>query len=435
MKKIYFLKNYILYMRPYLYLLFIIFSIENSHSQNNMIGWKKQISGTNNTLFSINCIDNDTVVVVGANGTILRTINGGTQWDSVYSNTSNNLYAIKFTNLNIGYAIGTNGTILKTSNSGKNWTNIGINTSMTLLNMHFFNADTGCVVGGNGDVFLPIGTKGILLKTFNGGINWIIDSTYNKTLSSVFFFDRDTGYITANRCDYINPDSAFICKTTNGGNTWNVTQSTVSPNSYYSNIHFTTPKIGFVSGHTELYKTNDFGFTWNAISNQMSIRSYQVMDSCSLYLTWTDMPSGSVYLWDFCNNQASNIQTNDQLWGVHFIDKDYGFAIGWNYTGGIIYKRGIITAVGETDNSNLNISPNPFNGKVSIKFNKDFLKNTEYNISIFNSLGKQVIEISKSNFESANQFEIDLSKYKSGIYFLIIKQNQKNIYTKKLIKI
>jgi len=60
---------------------------------------------------------------------------------------------------------------------------------MTLRSVYFVNRNTGYIVGGDYTM------QGIILKTTNGGTSWDIDSssTYNY-LTSVFFTDPDTGY-------------------------------------------------------------------------------------------------------------------------------------------------------------------------------------------------------------------------------------------------
>jgi photosystem II stability/assembly factor-like uncharacterized protein len=67
-------------------------------------------------------IDSSTGYAVGWNGTILKTINAGTNWTKLSSGTSNNLMSVCFTDANTGYAVGASGTILKTVNGGTNWT-------------------------------------------------------------------------------------------------------------------------------------------------------------------------------------------------------------------------------------------------------------------------------------------------------------------------
>ena len=344
-----------------------------AYCQSKSIGWVLQNSGTNKQLYSVYCINNDTVLAVGSMGIILRTINGGLQWDSVYSGTNSELLNVKFINQNIGYIVGYDGTILKSTNGGINWSNIGI-TNMVLFDVYFFNADTGWVVGGNSGG-VPIGSKGVLMKTYNGGVNWIIDSTLNKTISSITFIDKDTGYY----CAQNSSEPAIIRKTTNGGNSWNTVYISNGINWYYSNIQFSSAKTGYINGYTEILKTDDYGLTW--ISNlfsvyPQSIFSFQMMDSCYLY--YSDGPD--ICMAEYCNNIISNCLSALDLRGLNFIDQDYGFVVGIY---GRIFKWGYYDAIYEkVKNDDIKISPNPFNDKITLTFTKEYLTKDNFNISI-----------------------------------------------------
>ena len=59
-----------------------------------------------------------------SNGTILKTIDGGTTWTTLSSGTTNDLNSVYFTDANTGYAVGDTGTILKTIDGGTTWTAI-----------------------------------------------------------------------------------------------------------------------------------------------------------------------------------------------------------------------------------------------------------------------------------------------------------------------
>jgi hypothetical protein len=62
--------------------------------------------------------DSNIGTIVGFNGTILRTTDGGQNWNQQFSKISINLNAVCFVDSNIGYITGGGGTILKTVNGG-----------------------------------------------------------------------------------------------------------------------------------------------------------------------------------------------------------------------------------------------------------------------------------------------------------------------------
>lgn len=70
------------------------------------------------------------------------------------------------------------------------------------------------------------------------------------------------------------------------------------------------------------------------------------------------------------------------------------------------------------------ILPNPTFNKLNIQSNK-----TIHSIFVCNTLGKKILSINK------NQKEIDISKFRKGIYFLKIEFKNRKIFTKKIIKL
>jgi hypothetical protein len=63
-------------------------------------------------------IDSNTGWVVGADGIILKTTNGGDNWIPQRSGTINYFESVFFIDSNTGWAVGNDGTILKTNNGG-----------------------------------------------------------------------------------------------------------------------------------------------------------------------------------------------------------------------------------------------------------------------------------------------------------------------------
>ncbi|MEI8202221.1 MAG: T9SS type A sorting domain-containing protein [Bacteroidota bacterium] len=412
-----------------LFILISFFVSEMAYCQNKSIGWVQQYFNPSQALNAVYCINSDTVIAVGWGGLILRTINGGMQWDSINSGTSNELLYVNFINQSFGFAIGAKGTILKTNNSGISWTNIGINCNMMLFDLFFLNSDTLWVVGGETTSTIPIAPKGIILKSSNGGINWTIDSTFNAAISSIFFIDKDTGYIAAN-----NGSTAIIRKTLNGGNSWDTVDISSGFNWYFSNIQFTSAKTGYINGFSEILKTNNYGLTWDSIfiAYPNSIRSFQIIDSCSFYYLEGVMNGSNVCLFDSCTNSIYSCLYSNGLLGIHFLNKNYGFAIGAN---AMIYKWGYYDGIDENKHNNyIMVSPNPFNDKVKLIIPCGY-SNKEINISIYNSFGKQVFEINKIHDSNSSSIELEIPNYPQGIYFLVIKQKQDILQTIKLIKI
>lgn len=99
--------------------------------------------------------------------------------------------------------------------------------------------------------------------------NWYqqyLPSIYTQQINDMTFLDSLTGFIVTSR--NVNPDTAMILKTTNGGDNLNVVYS--QSNRRLSRVKFINNTTGFASGGTgtgtpHLYKTTNQGLNWNLI--------------------------------------------------------------------------------------------------------------------------------------------------------------------------
>jgi photosystem II stability/assembly factor-like uncharacterized protein len=155
-------------------------------------------------------ITEDIGTVVGPNGLILTTTNGGVNWTQRIMGLTvqfgdSSLYCVKYVNAQTGYACGNNGIIIKTTNGGANWIYIPSNDLSSLYGVSFSDANTGTVVG-----FARI------WRTTNGGNNWfqqpIPPPNTTNPLQGVDFVNSNTGWIVG--------FNGMILYTSNGGMTW-----------------------------------------------------------------------------------------------------------------------------------------------------------------------------------------------------------------------
>lgn len=141
------------------------------------------------------------VDVYNPHPTIWRTSNGGLDWDKLitfgYEGWFNGVF---FSNKDMGWVVGQNGKILKTTNGGNSWISRTSGTSNSLESIFFVNPDIGWIVGGSGTI----------LKSNDGGNTWIKQkSGTTKNLYSVIFVDLYVGYAVGS--------NGLIIKTKTGG--------------------------------------------------------------------------------------------------------------------------------------------------------------------------------------------------------------------------
>ncbi|NNL22682.1 MAG: T9SS type A sorting domain-containing protein, partial [Ignavibacteriaceae bacterium] len=111
------------------------------------------------TFNDIHFINNQEGWVVGNQGVIGRTTDGGANWVTQTNPDTQNrsLYGVFFLGTDNGWAVGFNGVILHTTNGGTTWTIEGAGLTTAFLNgVHFTSTSNGYVVG-NGKTLIKFG--------------------------------------------------------------------------------------------------------------------------------------------------------------------------------------------------------------------------------------------------------------------------------------
>jgi photosystem II stability/assembly factor-like uncharacterized protein len=120
-----------------------------------------ETSGTTEHLNGIYEFNTGDALAVGDNQTILSY--NGTTWSAQTSPINFNIKDVRFSDLLHGYVVGSNGNILQTTNGGASWA-----PSLTGVDVNFNSVD----VAGN-DTAWATGSGGIVYKTVDNGNNWV----------------------------------------------------------------------------------------------------------------------------------------------------------------------------------------------------------------------------------------------------------------------
>lgn len=152
-------------------------------------------------------------------GNIHKTTNQGLTWDTIVGPafSGGSILDVFFVTEDIGWMVGTNGFIRKTVDGGLNWTsqNAGSN-DINAIWMHDQNNGVLC---GNG---------GLIRTTTNGGNTWQSQISLLTDYLDIYFVNSTDGYMCG--------QNGGIRQTTNGGNTW--FGMTTPVNSYLYDINF-----------------------------------------------------------------------------------------------------------------------------------------------------------------------------------------------------
>ena len=110
-----------------LFMILLLISCSDDNSVNTpavIKGWFAQSGGTPLALNDVYLVTENTGYIIGQNGTILKTTNGGSNWVSQTSPLSTQFESISFFDVNNGYIAGQNGTVLSTTNGGLVWNSL-----------------------------------------------------------------------------------------------------------------------------------------------------------------------------------------------------------------------------------------------------------------------------------------------------------------------
>ena len=236
------------------------------------------------------------------------------------------------------------------------------------------NENNGWAVGGE-----PSNSLSKILKTTDGGANWIAKTvTTNNYLRALYFISETTGWVAGNE--------GVIFRTTDGGENWEA-QTSGTTNGLYS-IAFVNSNTGWIAGGSGLILfTSDGGNNWTAQS------------------------SGTVqWLSSLC-----------------FSSESLGWAVG--SIGTIIHTtNGGVTFMGNEDTDEIPTEflleqnyPNPFNPSTKIIWQSPV--GSHQTIKIYAVLGNEVATL-VDEYKPAGSYEVEFNGHSdegqnlsSGVYF------------------
>ena len=242
-------------------------------------GWYAQPSGTTNQLNGVFLqADGRNGWAVGDAGTIVHTGDAGTAWSAQTSATSFSLHGVWFTSDVTGFAVGNGGTVMRTRNAGASWTRLlNVNASENLHDVCFADSSHGWVVGANGAI----------VRTADGGASWSKQNPTAAQLNSVSFSDSTNG--------------------------WAVGEG------------------GVIVG------THDGGRSWYVVQPGVTAQALKAVWRNSNTLAWAGGTAGAN---PFTTATADSLQWNlgtfgaaNQVFGLHMVDDQTGFAVGSNGQG------------------------------------------------------------------------------------------------------
>jgi photosystem II stability/assembly factor-like uncharacterized protein len=399
---------------------------------------------------------------------LLTASNIYSQWSFVdYFNF--NLYqgfiSVNFWDSNTGLIVGRDGKLLKTTDGGLNWKNIESHTILDLQDIEFISKDTIIIVAG--ESWSHSTNYGNVLFSFDGGNTWINKYESSNELKSVSstpsgeiyvcgskgilstkdlgnnWSNGPSGYFEEIYCvenNYVIAISGPIIMRKNiSDGSWDELTYPVLDSRYFdiADIEFVNENTGWIADGLNIYKSSDYGYTWDLIKELgVQITSLSFVDdslgfacgySFSIYKTYD-----GGYTWE----KFDMLDTHNALFSIQMFDDLNGVCIGMNVILRTENGGGLATST-KTDqifSNKYSLSqnyPNPFNPRTNIHYSIEQSDNVK--VIVYDLLGNEVeILVDKYQVKGTYSVDFDASYLPSGVYFYNLKCGDYT-KTKKLI--
>ncbi len=400
--------------------IFLITLLSISVSSLGQNYWIRIQSPTSYELFKIVMVDSMNIWIAGDSATLFHSSNGGINW--VFQNSTlaqtyrfNDLF---FLNKRFGWAVAYDlhygGTqMLKTTNGGNNW--INLNMADTAINTVCF---IDSLKGFYGEWY---GAN--IYNTTNAGLNWYkseIDSAVGAPKNHFNFYNSQIGICCGGLIDAGGP----IWKTTDSGLNWYKCFEAGVPMFdiiFLDFNHIIAAGGEFDIGATFTNSTNN-GSAWSslyygilAIGKSMAVRTRsEYWVPLGFHGGW-EATFDSARTWSIIQSD-SNIAIND----TRFSDPYHGWAIGvrgsiFKFNKDVIgiHNPGTIIPINYKLYQNY---PNPFNPSTTINY--EIPLSGDIKITVFDMTGKKVCILVEGR-KDAGKYQVifDGSNLPSGVYF------------------
>lgn len=418
-------------------------------SQNNW-EWTMQESGTNSSLRDLFFVNDMTGWVIGENGTILNTTDGGETWTPQTSGTVESLDAIHFIDENTGWIVGgaltsQKAPMLKTTDGGSSWQELSYDfNAVNLRDIFFVDENIGWVIK-NDSIF----------RSTDGGETWLGEEYVNTVSATslnhraVYATSDSVAYVAGRHDNGVSRTSATVFdRRPFSSNMWGTDGANqFDRNEVLYSMTFANDSVGFIGGQMgRLYRMQQDGINTNgpwdlnlALDNEGIIHSISFPDSdIGMFNTSTEIDGTTMALVYHTEDQGDNWSAvPDTIPGMlsatlFAADEENAWMVA---VGGKIYK-GIRhedppTIASFQPLAQIKIAPNPFKNKLTIQLPDSY---ESIQITVSDITGKIYLLRTLQNVSNHFQFS-ELDFIPEGIYLLNITANNKYIFkTKKLIK-
>ncbi|MFO7446979.1 MAG: YCF48-related protein [Ignavibacteriaceae bacterium] len=201
--------------------------------------------------------------------------------------------------------------LMQTSGLSQFWVYQVSGTTQHLNDVHMINSQTGWICGD----------AGTLLKTTNGGQNWVQVNATANDLNSIVFKDAVTGVAVG--------DDGIIIRTVDGGASWSVVPAVTIEQ--FRKVSWNEGSMVYAAGDDGLAAVSaDDGATW-VLKNTGTTLRFRGIAAAGTNKVWAVGNDGVIkYSSDGGNSWATQTSgiTNQDLHDIQFVNETTGFAGG-----------------------------------------------------------------------------------------------------------
>jgi len=382
--------------------------------------------------FSVKFENSTSATMVGQDGLIMRTEDGGLNWstqDPGITNVlfSNDIFTYQATTgqiVIVQYAVGENGVILKSENSGLNWT---VLNSGTTENLNYVTIRSATEV-------YACGNNGTLLLSQDFGETWTAIQT-GTTLNLKMMALMSTDAFSNKRIPVIVGDSGLVLVSMDLGTTWVPSVSNVVVN--LNSVIFADEQVVVAAGDNgEIIKSIDGGLSWDRMNSgtALNIYSLKYVRNENKQDIIASAENGMILISSDLGDNWQLVQTpsTSDLFSVSFGTSDFGISTGeagtelYTIDGGLTWVESLAdNSLSTVKNEEVKLNqnyPNPFNPSTVISYAIN--DNSNVSMKIYDLTGREVRTLVNS-FQAAGTYSVNFnaSNFASGIYFYVLRVN------------
>ena len=397
----------------------------------SQLPWDLVDGGTSLNLYGVDFITPDTGIIVGDQGLILKTNDGGETWETIDAGITSKLNAVQFISETRVMAVGNSGVVLRSDDAGETWEEVPLGASITF---------SGISVDMTSGMGLISGATLAMIWTDDFGENWTLGmGGWMSDFYKAHMTDGDFGIAFGVNSIY-QPLLGFTDNAGTSFDMWNfypTTGSVMYESTAYDGYFFSKDN-GVVVGRVwngQGFITLEINWStnaWNSMFVSTTLRAID-FDEPDHGITVGGTEADWIFLETFDGGitwDPPEVNGTGQGFNEISLIGNTGYAVG---IGGQIVKKQVPVGVENTTRHPIRVTayPNPTSGATKIIMDLDEQEAIE--LQVFDVSGRVVMAQSLGEISKGRSvIPVDLNALSSGIYTCVLK-SRSSVTTLKLI--